>query len=83
MNLNMEKETIITNLTEVFRRVFNNETIVLKDELTANDVENWDSLSHMILISEIENTFKVKFKLKELNKVHNVGDLIDLVIQKI
>jgi acyl carrier protein len=79
----MERTTIISKLTEVFRKVFNNKTLELRDNLTANDVENWDSLSHMILISEIENTFNVKFKLKDLNKMKNVGEMIDLLIQKL
>jgi len=78
----MERSTIVSNLTVVFRKVFNNESLVLNDELTANDVESWDSLTHMILISEIESTFQVKFKLKELNKMRNVGDMIDLLLQK-
>jgi acyl carrier protein len=79
----MERETIVTNLTEVFRRVFNDETLELKDDLTSNHVDNWDSLTHMILISEIENKFQIKFKLKELNKMRNVGEMIDLIIQKV
>jgi acyl carrier protein len=79
----MERETVVARLTEVFRKVFNNDTLELRDDLTANKVESWDSLSHMILISEIENTFQVKFKLKELNKMRNVGDMIDLLLQKV
>jgi acyl carrier protein len=78
----MERETIVTRLTKVFRKVFNDETLVLKDNMTANHVQNWDSLSHMILISEIENAFQVKFKLKELNKMRNVGEMIYLLTQK-
>jgi acyl carrier protein len=79
----MERTTIVIKLTEVFRKVFNNETLVLKDDLAANHVKNWDSLSHMILIAEIESAFQVKFKLKELNKMRNVGDMINLILQKV
>ncbi len=78
----MERNIVVTRLTEVFRKVFNNESIVLSDELTANDVENWDSLSHMLLITEIENAFQIKFKLKELNKMRNVGDMINIIAEK-
>lgn len=78
----MERNIVVTRLTEVFRKVFNNESIVLSDELTANDVENWDSLSHMLLITEIENAFQIKFKLKELNKMRNVGDMINIITEK-
>lgn len=79
----MERVTIVVKLTEVFRRVFNNDTLELRDDLTANHIDNWDSLSHMILISEIENAFKVKFKLKELNKMRNVGEMINLILEKV
>lgn len=79
----MDKSVIITKLTIVFRNVFSDDSIVLSDSLTANDIDKWDSLTHMILISEIESTFSVKFKLKDLNKMKNVGEMIDMIINKI
>jgi len=79
----MERETILEKLTAIFRNVFNNETLILNNYLTANDVENWDSLSHMLLITEIESNFSIKFKLKDLNKMRNVGDMIDIISSKL
>lgn len=79
----MTKQEVIIKLTEIFRVVFNNNSLVLSEELTANDVDKWDSLSHMILISEIENTFSIQFKLKDLNKMKNVGDMINLILTKL
>lgn len=79
----MEREEIITKLTAIFKKVFNNNSIVITNEMTANDVDQWDSLTHMILISEIENDFSIKFKLKDLNKMKNVGDMIDIIISKL
>jgi acyl carrier protein len=79
----MEREKVVEKLTGVFREVFNNSSLIVTNELTANDVENWDSLSHMLLITEVENAFSVKFKLKELNKMKNVGDMIDIIISKL
>ncbi len=79
----MERTEIINKLTPVFRSVFSNETLEVTETLTANDVANWDSLSHMLLITEVENTFSIKFKLKELNKMHNTGDMIDLIAGKL
>jgi acyl carrier protein len=55
----------------------------MKDELTATEVEGWDSLSHITIISEIEEEFKIKFKLKELNKLKNIGSLIEIVQSKL
>jgi acyl carrier protein len=79
----MERTDVVNKLTPIFRKVFSNDTIVVTNELNANDVANWDSLSHMLLIAEVENEFSVKFKLKELNKMKNVGDMIDIIISKL
>lgn len=79
----MERKEIVSKLTSVFRTVFNDNSLILSDELTANDVDNWDSLSHMILITEIEKAFAIKFKLKDLNKMRNVGDMIEIIMSKL
>jgi acyl carrier protein len=79
----MERADVVIKLTTVFRKIFNNDSLILTDELTANDVNYWDSLSHMLLITEIENSFSIKFKLKELNKIRNVGDMINIICSKI
>lgn len=79
----MEKTEIVEKLTPVFRKVFANNTLELTDELSALDVENWDSLSHMLLIAEVESSFAIKFRLKDLNKMANVGDMIDIISSKL
>lgn len=79
----MQKEEIVNKLTPVFRKVFADNSLVITDELSALDVENWDSLSHMLLISEVENEFAIKFKLKDLNKMANVGDMIAIISSKL
>jgi acyl carrier protein len=79
----MEKREISDKLTVVFRNILNNQALVLTGELTANDVDNWDSLTHMLIINEVEKEFSIRFKLKELNKMRNVGDMIDLIQSKL
>ena len=79
----MEKAEIVKKLTPVFRKVLNNDKLVLTDALNALDVENWDSLSHMLLIAEIETKFAIKFRLKDLNKMANVGDMITIISSKL
>ncbi len=79
----MEKEKIVNKLTPVFRNVFGDNLLELSDELNAESVERWDSLSHMLLISEVENEFAIKFKLKDLNKMRNVGDMIEIISTKL
>ncbi len=79
----MDRAEIESKLTAIFRTIFSNNSLVLSDGLTANEVENWDSLTHMLLITEIETSFSIKFKLKDLNKMRNVGDMINIVISKL
>jgi acyl carrier protein len=79
----MDEIVIKEKLTTIFRSVFNDDKLNIYNEMSAKDVENWDSLSHMLLISEIENSFSIKFKLKDLNKMRNVGEMIDMIISKL
>jgi acyl carrier protein len=79
----MDQEVIFEKLTGIFRKVFNDEALVLNKDLTANDVANWDSLTHMLMIGEVENSFSIKFKLKELGKLDNVGELVSLIQSKL
>ena len=79
----MNRNDIIEKLTAIFQQVFGDDSLVIRDEMTANDVEKWDSLTHMLMITKVEETFGIKFKLKELNKLKKVGDLIDTVQSKL
>ncbi len=79
----MTREEIVSKLTDIFHEVFNDNAIVLNDGMTANDVENWDSLTHMLMITKVEETFGIKFKLKELNKLRQVGDLVAVIESKV
>lgn len=79
----MERTAIIEKLTSVFQEVFSDNSLVLNDEMTANDVEKWDSLTHMLMISTVEEKFGVKFKLKELNKLKKVGDIVGILQDKL
>ena len=79
----MEKQEIIEKITEIFREVFGDNNIVITDEMTAADVENWDSLTHMQMITMVEDKLGIKFKLKELNRLKKVGDLISIVESKL
>jgi acyl carrier protein len=80
---NREMEIITVQLTTIFRKIFNDETIFLNSETTAKDIGSWDSLSHMLMITEVENIFSIKFKLREINKLKNVGTLIELIESKL
>ena len=70
-------------LQEVFRDVFDDDSIEIFDAMTAKDIEDWDSLAHMQLIVAIEKSFQVKFTTKEVIKVQYVGEFIQLIESKV
>jgi acyl carrier protein len=76
------EDAIITGLTSVFREVFDDDELVLRPDLTANDVDGWDSLAHIRLILSVQKKFGVKFSPVEMNRLKNVGDLIALTQHK-
>jgi acyl carrier protein len=78
----MEKNEILYELNSIIRRVFENQSIVLKESTTSNDIEEWDSLNHAIFISAIEKHFNLKFKLTELMGFKNVGKICDAIAQR-
>ena len=79
----MEKTEILAKLQEIYRDVLDNEDIVLTNETTADDIEEWDSLTHVQLVVAIEKGFKIKFTSKEILSWQNVGDLVDCVANKL
>ena len=78
----MNKEEITGNLKSVFEKVFHEKDLTITREMTAKNIEKWDSLRHIQLITEVEMAFGVKFRLREVLSMKNVGDLIDLIHAK-
>lgn len=78
----MDKNQILEEVQEIFREVLDNEEIVLANETTADDIEEWDSLTHIQLIVAIEKHFKIKFTSKEILSWQNVGEMIDCIATK-
>lgn len=74
----MDEAEIYSQLTGIFEDVFD-ESIVLTSELSARDVEGWDSLTHIRLMLTVEKAFKVKLSIAEIGKLNNVGDLVALL----
>ncbi len=72
----MNKEEIFSKVKEAFVTVLEHDNFQLTDTTTANDVDGWESITHMMIISEVEKSFGIKFKLMDLMNMNNVGDLI-------
>ena len=75
----MTREEIINKLNEIFRDVFDDDSIVVTAETTSADIDGWDSLTHIALISEIEDAFDYKFSMKDVLGMKNVGEMINLL----
>ena len=73
----MERNEVLKQLNEIFIDILDKEDIVLNDQTTANDIEEWDSLAHIHLVVAIERSFKIHFSSKEIQSWDNVGELID------
>ncbi len=75
----MEESQIYLRLREIFEDVFDDDSIEVTPQLSAKDVDGWDSLTHIRLILTVEKAFKVKFSTTEIGKLQNVGDLVALI----
>lgn len=78
----MNNEQIIGEVQEIFREVLDNEEIVLANDTTADDIEEWDSLTHIQLIVAIEKHFQIRFTSREILSWQNVGEMIDCIASK-
>lgn len=79
----MERNEIFARLESIFREELELDELTLNDETTADDVEEWDSLSHVQLVVAMEKAFGIKFSSREILSWDNVGDLIDCIQGKI
>ncbi len=79
----MTQEEVRNRLNNVFCRVFNDASMVIAENTTPKDIDRWDSLAQMNLISETEEEFEIKFKLQELIAMKNVGDYIKTICAKV
>ena len=79
----MQVNEIVSRLESVFREVFDDDSIVLTNELSAKDIDEWDSLTHIQLIVATEQEFQVKFMTAEIADLKNVGEFIALIEKKL
>ncbi len=75
----MDRDEILRDLNEVFRDVFDDESITVDEETTAEDVDGWDSLEHINLIAAVEQEFGVKFSMGQVVSMKNVGEMMDII----
>jgi acyl carrier protein len=78
----MTHQELFDNIQDVFRNVFDDPTLLIAREMTAEDVQGWDSFAHVNLIMALEATFAVKFRLAEVQELQCVGDIVDVIGKK-
>ena len=78
----METNEIVSRLTPIFRDVFSDDALVVSEVTTAADVPTWDSLSNINMIIAVEKAFGVKFSIKDVRSLKNVGELLELIKRK-
>ncbi len=79
----MTREKIFERLTTIFRNNFDDEDIVLSEDTSSVDIEDWDSLEQINLVVTIQDKFKIKFNIEEVNAMKNVGEMVDFILEKI
>lgn len=79
----MEKNEILLKLQDIFRDVLDDESLVIKNETTADDVEGWDSLTHVQIVEETQKAFDVKFTAYEMTSWIDVEEMVDCIAKKL
>ena len=79
----MDRAAIRESMTGVFRDVFESDALTLRDDMSAQDIPDWDSFTHVILITELEKVFNLRFTAAEVQDAANVGAFVDLVHRKL
>ncbi len=78
----MDRQQILDEMGNIIRDIFDDDTIVVTDNTTAADIEDWDSLEQINILVAAEHAFSVKFSVGEIEGLKNVGELVDLVVKK-
>ena len=78
----MTHEAILEKLNEIFQDIFDDDSLVITETTTANDVEDWDSIEHINLIDAVEKEFGMKFKMQEVSGMKNVGAMVQIIAER-
>lgn len=78
----MTREQVYKELNGIFQDVFDDDSITVNDETTADDIEDWDSLENINLVVAVEEQFGIKFTMGEVNGMKNVGEMVDIIVER-
>jgi acyl carrier protein len=77
----MNKEEILSKVQEVFRKTFDKPDLIIMDSMSPKDIKKWDSLNHVILISEVEKEFNIRFGLQDMLESRNVETICNTILR--
>lgn len=75
----MKKEEIYNILNKIFRDIFDDDELEVTAATTSGDIEDWDSLEHINLVTSIENEFRIKFTMAQVTGMKDVGEMVDII----
>lgn len=78
----MKMENVYEKLNEVFQDIFDDDSIIVSENTTADDIEDWDSLEHINLVVAVEKCFGIKFTMGEVTGMKNVGEMVDIILER-
>ena len=79
----MTREEVLNSVQDIFRDIFDDQSLVVLESTNSEDIEDWDSMNHINLVSAIEKHFAIRFALGELQTLNDVGGMIDLMMKKL
>ena len=79
----MNKEEILKTINTILCDIFADQTLVVTEATSAQNIEHWDSITHVNILMTVERTFKIRFSLGEIKQLRNVGEMVNLIIQKL
>ena len=78
----MERSEVLKQMNAIFIDTLENETVILSEDTKATDIDEWDSLTHILLVVAMENNFNIRFTSSEIQEWINVGEIIDSILSK-
>ena len=78
----MTREDVLQSLTDIFRDEFDDEELIIEETTTSDDIEDWDSFANVNMVTAIEHTFHMKFAMGEVNTMKNVGEMMDIIMER-
>ena len=79
----MNRSELFNKIQEIFRDIFDDQTLIIQESTNSDDIEDWDSINHINLVVAIESEIKIKFDFNELEALKDVGSMVDLILEKI